>query len=323
MNQNNNQHNHCEHEHEHEHNHSHSHNHAHIHSHNHTEGNILVAFLLNFIFVIIEAVGGWFSGSFAILSDAVHDLGDCLAIAFAFVLEKKSKKKSNAVYTYGYRRYSVISALITSSILVAGSALVIYGSITKLIAGGNDELKSGWMLIIAVIGLIFNGLAVLKTSHGSGANEKAINLHMLEDVLGWAVVLIGSILIRIFNLPIIDPILSLCVGLFILYHAVRNIKGVMSVLLETAPPDFDTEEYTKVLLDTENVCGVHHVHIWTLDGENMLATLHAVVPSSITIPEILAVKKSLREKSEEFSVSHITVEIDFDSEECCDRHCTT
>ncbi|HAZ19495.1 MAG TPA: cation transporter, partial [Clostridiales bacterium] len=154
---------------------------------------ILVAFLLNLSFVFIEIIGGIYTNSIAILSDAVHDFGDCLALGCAWILEKVSEKKPDDHYTFGYKRYSLLSALITAVVLVAGAAAVIYSSVLRWME--PVEIKAKGMLIIAVLGVLVNGVAVLKTSRGHGANEKAISLHMLEDVLGWVAILVGSLLI--------------------------------------------------------------------------------------------------------------------------------
>ncbi|MGN0526807.1 MAG: cation diffusion facilitator family transporter [Acutalibacteraceae bacterium] len=293
------------------HSHEHSHNHSHSHDHSHAGENIKTAFFLNFFFVIVEIIGGVFTNSFAILSDAVHDFGDCLAIGCAYFLEKVSLKKSNEKYTYGYRRYSLVSAIITSVILIIGSAGVIYGSVARI--KEPKEIYGLGMLIIAVFGFIINGLAVLKTHKGTGANEKAISLHLLEDVLGWAAVLAGSIFIYFFNWTFIDTLLSLVIAVFLLVESIKQLVSVFHILLETTPKDFDIEEYKNTLLQTENVTDIHHIHIWSMDGEDILATLHANI-SAKTLDDLKTVKKQLEEKSREYGVHHLTVQLDLESE---------
>lgn len=300
-----------------EHIHSHEHDHSHIHNHSHAGENIKTAFFLNFFFVIIEIIGGIFTNSFAILSDAVHDLGDCLAIGCAYFLEKVSLKKSNEKYTYGYRRYSLVSAIITSVILIIGSAGVIYGSVLRI--KEPKEIYGLGMLIIAVFGFIINGLAVLKTHKGTGANEKAISLHLLEDVLGWAAVLIGSIFIYFFNWSFIDTALSLIIAVFLLVESVKQLIGVFRILLETAPKGFSIEEYKNALLQTENVTDIHHIHIWSMDGEDILATLHANINAD-TLDCLKAVKEQLEQKSHEFGINHITIQLDLEND-CCHNEC--
>lgn len=300
-----------------EHIHSHEHHRSHTHNHSHAGENIKTAFFLNFFFVIIEIIGGIFTNSFAILSDAVHDLGDCLAIGCAYFLEKVSLKKSNEKYTYGYRRYSLVSAIITSVILIIGSVGVIYGSVMRI--KEPKEIYGLGMLIIAVFGFIINGLAVLKTHKGTGANEKAISLHLLEDVLGWAAVLVGSIFIYFFNWSFIDTALSLIIAVFLLVESVKQLMGVFRILLETAPEGFSIEEYKNALLQTENVTDIHHIHIWSMDGEDILATLHANINAD-TLDCLKAVKEQLEHKSLEFGIHHITIQLDLEND-CCHNEC--
>jgi cobalt-zinc-cadmium efflux system protein len=270
--------------------------------------NILTAFILNFTFVIIEAIGGILTNSIAITTDAVHDLGDCIAIGFSFFLERLSKRGADDKYTYGYRRYSLMAALVTSLILIAGSAVMIYTSVKRL-AMPQAVIAPG-MLFMAVLGVIVNGAAVLKTRKGKGANERAISLHMLEDVLGWAAVLVGSLLIWLTNEPIIDPILSIAISIFILAGTVKNISGVISVLLEKVPRDFNMPLYREAVGRTEGVLGLHHIHVWSLDGENRMATLHAVVRENLSDEDRARVRRSIAEASRSFGIEHITVQLE-------------
>ena len=187
-----------------------------------TDKNILIAFILNICFSIIELIGGFITGSIAILSDSLHDFGDALSIGISYFLEKKSKKKADDNYTYGYIKYSVMGSVITTTILIVGSIFVIFESIKRVI--NPTEINYNGMIIIAVFGVIINTVAALKTKEGESLNQKAVNLHMLEDVLGWLVVLIGGFLIKFTNISIIDPILSIIVALFILINALIMIK---------------------------------------------------------------------------------------------------
>ncbi len=295
--------------------HGHSH-HSHSHTHNHTsaEKNISVAFFLNLIFIFIEIAGGIITNSFAILSDAIHDLGDCLAIGLAFFFEKISHKKPNKKYTYGYKRYSLLSAIITSLILVIGSVAIIFGSIERF--KNPEEIKSLPMLIIAIFGVVINGVAALKTSHGKGANEKAINLHMLEDVFGWIAVLIGSIFIYFFQWYFVDTLLSLVISLFLLYHSVKNILHTINVLLEKTPDDFSIDEYTNEILNIPGVENVHHVHIWSLDGENTLATTHIQLAKEYFPEKYSETQKAVTQTSKKLGIDHLTLQIDTEISFC-------
>ncbi len=298
--------------------HNHSHNHHHSHNHSSAEKNISTAFFLNLIFIFIEIAGGIITNSFAILSDAIHDFGDCTALGFAFFFEKLSHKKSDKKYTYGYKRYSLLSAIITSLILVIGSVAIIFGCIERF--KNPEEIKSLPMLIIAIFGVVINGAAALKTSHGKGANEKAINLHMLEDVLGWFAVIIGSIFIHFFKWYFVDTLLSVVISLFLLYHSVKNILHTVNVLLEKTPDGFDVDEYSKEILSVPGVKNVHHVHVWSLDEDNILATVHIQLAKEYFPQKYSETQKAVAEASKNFGIEHLTLQIDTENSSC-DTNC--
>lgn len=274
--------------------------------------NMLFAFLLNFLFSIIELVGGLLTNSIAIMSDAVHDLGDSVSIGAALFLEKKSEGKPDDNYTYGYARFSLIGALTTALVLTVGSIFVIYGAVNRLLS--PEEVKHDGMLILAVLGIVINGLAALKTSHGHSINEKTLSLHMLEDLLGWLAVLIGSLIIKFTDWHFVDPILSLGIAVFILIHAVGHIKEVFAVFLEKAP--CDTEEIKSKCLEINGVLDIHHIHLWSLDGSSTLATLHAQIEKDADYEEI---RHKLHHKLEHLGIHHATIEIEY--EKCENPEC--
>ncbi len=299
---------------EHNSNHFLGHNHNHSHHHHYSaEGDIKTAFFLNLIFIFIELAGGFFTNSFAIVSDAIHDLGDCAAIGCAWVLEKISKKEADENYTYGYKRYSLVSALITSVILVAGSVGVVIGAIQRF--GEPKEINGLGMLVIAVFGVTINGVAAFKTSKGDGISERAINLHMLEDVFGWLSVLIGSVFIYAFEWYFVDSLLSFVIAVFLLVNAFKHIAEVLNVLLEKKPKNFDLGEYKEKLQAIEGVESAHHVHIWSLDGESILATVHLKPYDTQGVKEYARIKSVAEEISREYGIHHLTVQFDFG--DCC------
>jgi cobalt-zinc-cadmium efflux system protein len=279
-----------------------------------TEKNILIAFILNLVFSLFELLGGIFTGSIAILSDSLHDIGDALSIGISYFLEKKSKQPSDNKYTYGYIRYSVLGGIITTMILFVGSILVIYESIKRLI--DPIEIHYNGMIIFAIFGVIVNSLASYFTKEGDSINQKAVNLHMLEDVLGWIVVLIGSILMKFTDIVYIDSILSILVALFIFINTFSNLKTIIDLFLEKTPDNIDIEELKKHLLSIKGVKDVHHIHIRSIDGYNNTSTLHAVVDKYD--PEI---KNNIKEELEEHGIGHSTIELELSSEHCHDDNC--
>lgn len=280
-----------------------------------TEKNIFIAFLLNLLFSILELVGGIITNSVAIISDAVHDLGDAASIGASYFLEKKSKKKPDSNYTYGYARYSTLGAVITNGILVFGSVWVIINAVERII--NPVEINYNGMIIFAVFGVIVNGLAAFFTREGDSLNQKAVNLHMLEDVLGWIVVLIGAILIKFTKINLIDAIMSIGVAIFILTHALKSFKSILDLFLEKTPEGIDIEELKEHLEEIENVTDVHHVHVWSLDGFNHYATLHVVTD----LKDTKVLRSKIKEELKEHGVWHVTIEFEEVGYVCEEREC--
>ena len=279
-----------------------------------TEKNILIAFIINLAFSIFEFFGGIFTGSVAIISDAVHDIGDAASIGIAFILEKKSKKAPDKKYTYGYVGYSVIGGLISTSILLFGSIAVIYNAIDRIIS--PVKINYNGMIIFAVIGVCINLTAAFLTQGGKSLNQKAVNLHMLEDVLGWVVVLIGAIVIRFTNFYIIDPLMSIGVAIFIIIGAIKNLKEIFNIILQKTPCDIDIDELTEEILTIEGVLDVHHIHVWSIDGTHNCATMHVV-----TGKDPHGIKNEIREKLKDHGIHHITLELESENEHCENDHC--
>lgn len=280
-----------------------------------TERNILIAFILNLCFSIFEFLGGIFTGSVAIISDAVHDLGDAASIGISYFLERKSKKQPDSSYTYGYLRYSVLGGVITTLILLFGSAAVIYNAILRIISPA--EINYNGMIIFAGFGVAVNFIAALVTKDGDSLNQKAVNLHMLEDVLGWVVVLIGAVVMRFTNFSIIDPLLSIAVAIFILINAIKTLKEILELLLEKIPHGIEIDEIKDHLLEIQGVLDVHHIHIWSMDGQNNYATMHIVTNANAG-----EIKEKVRHELAEHNIGHATLEIEAEGEHCHEQNCT-
>ena len=279
-----------------------------------TEKNILIAFILNIAFAIFEFAGGIFTGSVAIVSDAVHDIGDALSIGVSYFLEKKSKKAPDEEYTYGYARYSVLGATITTAILLMGSILVIINAIYRII--NPVEINYNGMILFAIVGVIVNFVAAYFTREGDSINQRSVNLHMIEDVLGWVVVLIGAIVMRFTDIRIIDAIMSIGVALFILKHSFKNLKSIIDVFLEKIPTGVSLDEIKHHLSEIVGVIDVHHVHVWSMDGYNNYATMHVV--SNGENPNM---KKEIRAELSEHGINHVTIEVEAEGEECAEKDC--
>lgn len=281
-----------------------------------TQTNILMAFLLNLSFAIFEVIGGAFTGSVAIVSDAVHDLGDALSIGISYFLERKSTKKPDQSYTYGYARYSVIGAVITCLILLVGSVFVIFNAVNRII--NPAQINYDGMIIFAIVGAVVNLVAAFVTHKGDSINQKAVNLHMLEDVLGWIVVLIGAVVMRFTDFALIDPVMSIGVAIFILVNALKTLKSALLVLVDKIPDDVSVEEIEHHISEIEGVIDVHHIHVWTTDGSHNFATMHIV-----TNAEPSEIKQKVRQDLSEHGITHATLELETEGEFCEHKTCNT
>ena len=281
-----------------------------------SEKNILIAFLLNLTFSVFEFAGGIFTNSVAIISDSIHDLGDAVSIGISYFLEKKSKKQPDEIYTYGYLRYSVIGSVITTLILLVGSVLVVINAIKRIL--NPADINYNGMIIFAVIGVVVNFCAAYFTRNGDSLNQKSVNLHMLEDVLGWSVVLIGAVVMKFTDFALIDPILSIGVAVYIFIHAFTHLKEALNLFLEKTPDDISVHEITHHISEIEGVLGVHHIHIWSMDGNQNYATMHIV-----TNGEHSEIKKAVKDELKEHGIIHATLELENENEHCEDEHCHT
>ena len=278
------------------------------------EKNILIAFILNILFALFELFGGILTNSISIISDSIHDIGDAISIGISYILEKISKKEPDDVYTYGYTRYSVIGAVITTTILLVGSIFIIINAIKRII--NPVTINYDGMILFALFGVLINFLAVYFTRNGITLNQKAVNLHMLEDVLGWIIVLVGAILIKVTSIFIIDSIMSILVAIFILVNSLKNLKEILDLFLEKIPNNISINEVKEHLLKINDIKDIHHIHIWSIDGINNYATMHVVVLKNNS-----KVKEKIREVLVSHGINHVTIEIEKIDERCSETKC--
>ncbi|MCK4429076.1 MAG: cation transporter [Candidatus Aenigmarchaeota archaeon] len=287
------------------------HNHNHPHS---SSSNLKTAFFLNFAFAIIEFIGGILTNSTAIIAESFHDFGDSLSLGLSWWLEGYSKKKRSEKYSYGYKRFSLLAALINSTILITGSIIVICIAVPRLL---NPEPSNyTGMLILAVLGILVNGVAALRLKKGNSLNEKVASWHLLEDVFSWIAVLAVSIINHFVEIAILDPILAIVFTLIILLHVFRNFKQIVSVFLQGIPANVDIKEVERKIKELNGVESVHDIHIWTMDNEYHVLTLHVVVKNKLPYSKMKKIKCEVKKIVGELNIQHVTVEIGEKSEKC-------
>lgn len=275
-----------------------------------------LAFWLNASFTVIEFVGGIMVNSVAILSDAVHDLGDTLAIGMGWVLGKVSRKQPDQRFSYGYQRLSVLAALINAMVLIIGSLFVISEAIPRLWAPEMPHATG--MLGLALLGVTVNGIGAWRLLRQTSLNANVIRWHLLEDVLGWVAVLVASLVLMVWDLPILDPLLSIGFTLFILFNVARTLWASLKVFLQAVPADVDVTRLVEALREPPEVEQVHHVHVWSLDGEQHVFSAHIKLRCEPPMAEWRRLKGDFHRLVETFGFAHSTIELEAPEEVC--RH---
>lgn len=288
---------------------------SHDHVHTSTTGNIAVAFFLNLGFTIVEFIGGFYTNSLAIMSDALHDLGDSISLGLSWYFQKLSTKKATKEFSYGYKRFSLLGAIINSIILLVGSFLIIIEAVPRLIKPEVSDATG--MMWLALLGILVNGAAVLKLKKGHSLNERVVSLHLFEDVLGWVAVLIASIVMQFWDVPVLDPILSVLIAAYVLFNVYKNGKESIRIILQGTPKEISLHEIKKALLNFEVVCDVHDLHFWTMDGESNILTTHIIIKEQLSWKETRKLKQEIKEVlHDSFHLEHITLELEYLNEDC-------
>ena len=275
------------------------------------EARILTAFLLNLVFTFVEIVGSVLTGSVTILSDAIHDFGDCIALGMAWRMEKLSKRPANERYQFGYRRFSVVAGLINNMILLMGGVILIVTSVQRFF--DPRPINGKGMLIFAVFGIIINGIAMLLTARGKSINEKTISMHMLEDVLTWVAVLVVGAVMCFYNLPVLDSVLSIGMTLVIFVGVLRNLRKIFGIITLRSP--LDLWEYRKLqdVLTKQNTVGVlEDLRVYSLDGEDKNAEVCLVLYEEVPAEDFLHLERQTRNCCEEFGITRVLVQIRYE-----------
>ncbi len=277
--------------------------------------NLWVAFVLNATFTIIEFVGGIMTNSMAILADAVHDLGDTLAIGSSLFLESYAQRGRSNTYSFGYKRFSPLGALINGIILLAGSVVIIIETVPRLLS--PEPVDAQGMLYLAILGVLMNGAAVWKLRREKDSlNQRTVMLHLMEDALGWVAVLLGSVVLLFTDFYWIDPLLSLGIAAYILWNAFKNLRQVLKIFLQATPDNVNIEAIRQEVLQLDEIADVHDMHVWTLDGNYHVLSAHLVLHQSRPIDALATVRARVNQLLKQHNIDHITVQLEVAGEVC-------
>ena len=270
---------------------------------------VWVAFFLNLSYAIVEFIAGGIFGSSAVLADSVHDLGDAIAIGISAFLETISNREEDSHYTLGYKRFSLLGAMVTAVILMTGSVLVILENIAKIFHPQpvNDE----GILWLGILAITINVLASLVIRKGQTKNESILSLHFLEDTLGWVTVILMGIVLRFTDWYILDPLLSLVISFFILSKALPRFWRTLKIFLDAVPEGVDIQKIKTDLAELDHVASINQLNLWTMDGLEKNAIVHVCMKE---MGNMEACKESIRIFLKDCGFQNITIEVDADLE---------
>ena len=272
------------------------------------EKRVRFAAFLNIAFTILEIVGGLWTNSLAILSDALHDFGDSIALLVSWLFERGAKKSPDTKYTFGYQRLSLFSALFSASILISGSIVIFVQSIPRFF---NPETVNAFGMVgMAVIGITFNGAGFFLLKRGESLNERVLSWHLLEDVLGWIVILVGGIIIYFWKIFLIDPIMTIVLTTFILYNVAKNLREAVSILLQGVPKHINLEAVRQDIKAIKGVLEIHDIHIWSLEGETDIFTAHVVLDDETLKEQPEQTRQIIKETLLNHHLEHSTIELE-------------
>lgn len=288
--------------------------HQHHHGEPHSTEKIRAAFFINLVFSAIELVGGLYTNSIAILSDALHDLGDSLSLGASWYFQKIARKGRDRKFSYGYGRFSLLGAIVNSIVLVVGSTVILFEAIPRIFDPVLPD--STGMIYFAIGGIVANGFAAYKLHGGHSINERAVYLHLLEDVLGWVATLIAAILIHFKSIPVIDPILAIVISGFILFNVFKNLKKALKIILQGTPEEINPSRIREKLHALPEIKSSHDCHIWSMDGQFHILSIHLVLRNAYSLEELAAIKQTVKNLLKNENIDHATLEFELEGEHC-------
>ena len=272
-----------------------------------TKRAVWLAFFLNLSFAIVEFIAGGIFGSSAVLADSVHDFGDAIAIGISALLESISNRKEDSHYTLGYKRFSLLGAMVTAVILMTGSGMVLLENLTKLFH--PQPVNEEGLLWLGFIAISVNVLASLVIRKGETKNESILSLHFLEDTLGWVAVILMAIVLRFTDWYILDPLLSLAISIFILSKAIPRFWSTLKIFLDAVPEGVDIQKIKKDLAELDHVASINQLNLWTMDGLEKNAIVHVCLEHA---DHMEVCKESIRTLLKDCGFQNVTIEVDED-----------
>jgi cobalt-zinc-cadmium efflux system protein len=299
------------------HHHSHDHGHGHIHSRELKGRNLLFAFVLNLFITVAEVIGGLLSNSIALLSDAVHNLGDTIAVLIAYIANIIGKRNANERKTFGYRRIEILAALINSLVLIAIIFYLFFEAIKRF--QSPEPIRGALMFWVALAGLIANLVAVLllRKDSSHNLNIRSAYLHLLGDTISSVAVIAGSLLIYFFNVTWVDPVITIIIGIYILKESYRVLKQTVDILMQSTPSSINLQEVVKEMAKRKGIGNVHHVHAWQLSDTQIHFECHVDLLEDLPLSKADILRREVEaELFRKFAITHVTIQFEYN---CCDE----
>lgn len=291
-----------------------SHHHHHHEPHIHGKKMLWVT-LLNLSITIVQVIGGILSNSLSLLSDALHNLGDSSAIFISFVAGKVSERKADEKNTFGYKRVEILAALFNAIVLIAICIFLFYEAYSRFLH--PEPVKGLLMLIIAVFGLLANFISVLilHKEKSENLNIKAAYMHLLGDTLSSVAVIVGGIAIWFFNVFWIDPLITVLVGAYIIWHTWSIVRETVDILMQSVPEEIDLQKIKTEIEKIEDIDNIHHIHVWKLNDSQIHLEAHLNLKNNIDMVKMTAVREKIEQMLHaEFGIEHVTLQTGYN---CC------
>lgn len=294
------------------------HHHPHAHprgAHDGAVATIRAAFFLNLFFTCFEIGGGLYTNSLAILSNAVHDMGDTFGIGLSWYMARVAGRQRTGAYSYGYGRFSLLAALANGAVLAFGCIIILAHAVPRILHPEPSNVSG--MLLFAVVGVLVNGAAALRLKEGKTMNERVVMWHLIEDVLGWLAVLVAGAAMLVKEMPVLDPLLAAVITLYVLWNALKNLRRTGILFLQGVPESVSLPALEERIGRLEGICGLHDLHVWSMDGSYHVISLHVMTQTPLTAAEIVELKSRIRAITRESGIEHATIEVETTGAECC------
>jgi len=287
-----------------------------------TKRNLLITILLNITITVAQLVGGLISGSLALISDAIHNLSDSVAVILAYLAHLFALKPRTGRSTFGYRRAEILAAFINSLVLIGISVFLVFEAVARFIH--LRAVDPFWMFWLGLLGLIANGISVLilHRDKQQNLNIRAAYLHLLGDALTSLAVIAGAGFIYFFEWYWIDPLVTVLISVYLFVHTFAILKESVEILMQMVPPEIDLDEVTEQLKQVDGISGVHHIHVWKLSDKKIHFEAHVALHSDLPVSKTCTIRKEIeRQLLQNFDIEHVTLQFEFEPAFGSGCHC--